>query len=246
MTWISLAGIIILCLTHVFVTKLKLSGVPRSKVLSIAGGISVTFIFLEAIPELREYQELFTEHHGGLIPRFEEISIFMVALFGLVFFYGLENRTKKSAESRRELPSEVNRKHRPEGYFWIHVSSFAVYNFIIGYLMLRREDETLHTLILYVVAMSFHFVVTDHALEDHFTDMYRSRGRWILVLSLFAGWLVSLYLTIPIFYIGLIFSFLAGGVIMNVLKEELPAERDSNFFAFLGGVVGYTLLLGFV
>lgn len=244
--WISFAGIIILCLTHIFVQKLKLSGIPRSKLLSVAGGISVTFIFLEAMPELREYQEKLSEEHGSLVPGFEEISIFLIALFGLVFFYGLENRTKKSSSSRRETPSEVKRKHKPKGFFWIHVSSFAVYNFIIGYLLLRREEDSLQALILYVVAMSFHFIVTDHSLEDHFKHMYKTRGRWILVVGLFAGWIVSLLWTIPLFYVGLIFSFVIGGVIMNVLKEELPAERDSNFFAFLGGVAGYALLLALV
>jgi hypothetical protein len=43
--------------------------------------------------------------------------------------------------------------------------------------------------------------------------------------------------------LGLLFSFLAGGVVLNVLKEELPEERKSNFWAFLFGVVFYAGLL---
>ncbi len=38
-------------------------------------------------------------------------------------------------------------------------------------------------------------------------------------------------------------TFLAGGVILNVLKEELPKERASRFRAFAAGVVAYTLVL---
>ena len=42
-----------------------------------------------------------------------------------------------------------------------------------------------------------------------------------------------------------VFAFLAGGVVLNVLKEELPAERDSNFAAFaVGATVFAGLLLG--
>lgn len=246
MVWTSFAGIVILCLTHLVTNRLKLSGLPRSKILSVAGGISVTYIFLEAIPELWEYQEKFQEEYGSVIAGFEDVTILLIALFGLVFFYGLENRTRRSAASHREPGPNEEKEHEPKGFFWIHVSSFAVYNFIIGYLLLRREEDSIHTLLLYVMAMSFHFIVTDHALQDHFPKMYRSRGRWILVGSLFAGWLISLFWSIPVFYIGLIFSFLAGGVIMNVLKEELPKERDSNFFAFLGGVFGYAVLLAFI
>jgi zinc transporter ZupT len=38
-------------------------------------------------------------------------------------------------------------------------------------------------------------------------------------------------------------AFVAGGVILNVLKEELPAERESRFWAFSLGVAIYAALL---
>lgn len=44
-------------------------------------------------------------------------------------------------------------------------------------------------------------------------------------------------------YLAVGFSFIAGGVIMNVLKEELPEDRGSSLVAFLGGVVAYAVLL---
>ena len=38
-------------------------------------------------------------------------------------------------------------------------------------------------------------------------------------------------------------AFLAGGVVMNVLKEELPEERESRAWAFALGTALYTMLL---
>ena len=38
-------------------------------------------------------------------------------------------------------------------------------------------------------------------------------------------------------------GFPGGGVIMNVLKEELPEERESRFWAFALGVALYTVIL---
>jgi hypothetical protein len=152
----------------------------------------------------------------------------------------LENRSKKSWESDR-APDEGGKKNL--GVFWIHVSSFAVYNAIIGYLLINREEESLQSFLLYAIAMAFHFIVTDHALEDHFSKSYQAKGRWILVAAVFFGWLLSIFISIPEVYIGIIFSFLAGGVIMNVLKEELPKERESNLFAFCVGVVIYGSIL---
>lgn len=38
-------------------------------------------------------------------------------------------------------------------------------------------------------------------------------------------------------------SLLAGSVILNVLKEELPAERQSRLVPFIAGAAAYTLVL---
>ena len=236
----SFLGMILLCLTHIFTNKLRLSNFPRSKWLSVAGGISVAYIFLAAFPELFEIQEEVNETRVIGWEKISEMEVFLLSLVGLTFFYGLENRSKKSWESERT----PNKGHKANiGVFWIHVSSFAAYNAIIGYLLVNRETESLQSFWLYTIAMAFHFIVTDHALEDHYSQSYQSKGRWILVASVFLGWLISLLIEIPEVYIGIIFSFLAGGVIMNVLKEELPKERESNLFAFCAGVAIYGTIL---
>jgi hypothetical protein len=41
----------------------------------------------------------------------------------------------------------------------------------------------------------------------------------------------------------ILFAFVAGGVILNVLKEELPEERQSKFWAFALGAAIYAALL---
>ena len=43
--------------------------------------------------------------------------------------------------------------------------------------------------------------------------------------------------------LALLIAFLAGGIILNVLKEELPEERDSRFGAFAFGAAAYAILL---
>ena len=41
----------------------------------------------------------------------------------------------------------------------------------------------------------------------------------------------------------MLFGFLAGGVVMNVLKEGLPDERESSFRAFALGAAAYAAVL---
>ena len=38
-------------------------------------------------------------------------------------------------------------------------------------------------------------------------------------------------------------AFLAGGIVLNVLKEELPEQRESHFWAFALGTGLYAALL---
>lgn len=193
---------------------------------------------------MHEVQEHFDQKDFFSIKAIEEFETYLIGLLGLTFFYVLETFTRKSKESERDPnPGEPEKNFR---MFWIHVISFAVYNFIIGYLLLHREDTSSLSLLIYTIAMSFHLIVTDHSLQDHFSQQYRHRGRWILVSALAGGWIASVFSTIPEAYVGIIFAFIAGGIIMNVLKEELPKERESNPIAFCVGVLFYSLLLIFV
>lgn len=238
----SLIAVIILCLSHIFVHKLNLTDIPRSKWLSVAGGISVAYIFLESFPELHEIQQELNHSDVFAMGSIAEMEVYLLSLLGLTVFYGLENISKKSKQSDREPEGEEKNIH----VYWIHILSFALYNFIIGYLLLNREEKGFLSILLYTVAMSFHFVVTDQSLEEHYTRSYKKSGRWLLVLSIFLGWLSSTLFSISEIYIGILFSFLAGGIIMNVLKEELPKERDSNLWAFCIGVFGYGTILLFI
>jgi hypothetical protein len=45
------------------------------------------------------------------------------------------------------------------------------------------------------------------------------------------------------FAIGRLLAFLGGGVILNVMKEELPEERDSRFWAFAAGAAVYAAFM---
>lgn len=42
------------------------------------------------------------------------------------------------------------------------------------------------------------------------------------------------------------FAFLAGGVVLNVIKEELPHDRKSSFWAFFVGALFYAMILVFL
>ena len=68
-------------------------------------------------------------------------------------------------------------------------------------------------------------------------------GRWIISAAIILGWAIGVVVEVPEAAIAVLTAFLAGGVIMNVLKEELPEERQSRFWAFAVGATAYAVLL---
>jgi zinc transporter ZupT len=58
-----------------------------------------------------------------------------------------------------------------------------------------------------------------------------------------AGWFVGVFTTIDPLWLSALFAFLAGSIVLNVLKEELPEDSESRFWAFAIGTAGYASLL---
>ena len=72
---------------------------------------------------------------------------------------------------------------------------------------------------------------------------YDKVGRWVLAFAAIAGWTLAIIVDLPRVAIAGLFSFLAGGIILNVLKYELPADRQSDFRAFAAGAAAYAAVL---
>lgn len=224
-------------LVHVFAGRLQFRTMPRSVWLSAAGGVSVAYVFVHLLPELAEHQRHFSDQGpDGILPAIETHS-YLLALVGLALFYGLE-RMVRQRRIRRGAGDED-----PLGIFWIHLAAFAVYNLLIGYLLVHREDAGLGGLLLFGAAMALHFLVNDQGLREHHGRDYHDRGRWILAAAPGAGWGLGLATEIPPLAVSALFALLAGGVVLNVLKEELPEDRESRFWAFAAGAAVYAALL---
>lgn len=236
-----LSGIlaIALAIVHLYSGRLRfLDNIPRSRWLSLASGVSVAYVFIHLLPDLGARQSTlqatgnfsFIEHH-----------VYVMALAGLMIFYGLERAVVNSHQ--RDPGSEEAKETSDIGVFWIHVASFAVYNGLIGYLLLHREEPGLLSLFFFAIAMGLHFVVNDYGLRQDHKRTYHRIGRWILAAAILVGWAIGYGSEVSEAAITVLFAFLAGGVILNVLKEELPEERQSRFWAFAAGAIAYSVLL---
>lgn len=224
------AAAVVLAAVHLFAGRLRfLDGIPRSRWLSVAGGISVAYVVVHLLPEIAEYQEAFSEQ-APAGPMMAERHLYLLALVGLGTFYGVE-RWARSTRRRQGTASA--------GATAFSFVSYALYNALIGYLLVRREDGV----VLFAVAMGLHFVVNDHGLREHHATAYHRSGRWLVSGAVLLGAVVGVASRVPEPAVGAVLAFIGGGTILNVLKEELPEDRESRFGAFAAGAAGYTAVL---
>lgn len=214
---------------------------PRSIWLSAAGGISVAYVFVHILPELEHHQHEFDVRGGpfGLLDASER-HVYFVALVGLAIFYGLESLARRYGSQAGPARS---RRDRAERVFWLHLAAYAAFNVLIGYLLLDRDEPGLFALLTYAVAMAMHFVVADQGLREQFHPAYDRQGRWVLAAAPLMGWLLGVWVDVAPLAISALFAFLAGGIVLNVLKEELPERRHAHFSAFALGAGLYAALL---
>lgn len=229
-----------LALVHLLAGRLRsLAVIPRSRWLSMAGGASVAYVFVHLLPEVQEASE--TVDARGFFPAVLDAHVYLVSLLGFATFYGLEQFVRRSRDRERR-PRRLEWR-ADTAVFWLHCGSFAVYNALIGYLLVHREVPGVTSLLTYAAAMGLHFLVNDVGLREHHGDVYHRRGRWLLAGAIVAGCGLGYAVAVDELALALLVAFLAGGVILNVIKEELPADRESRFWAFAAGATGYTLVL---
>ncbi|RJP76931.1 MAG: hypothetical protein C4524_09285 [Candidatus Zixiibacteriota bacterium] len=231
-----------LALVHLFAGKLRfLDVIPRSRWLSAAGGISVGYVFGHLLPDMASRQRHLERVEALDWIHALEFHIFLIALAGLVIFYGLETAARKS-RARSSGESSQKNAAGPK-VFWLHMASFGLYNGLIGYLLLNREQPGWSSMIFYTLAMSAHFLVNDYGLRQYHKALYHKLGQWLLSGAVVLGWMAGTQWQVSRAVVAIFYAFLSGGIILNVIKEELPKERESRFWAFALGAAGYTALL---
>lgn len=144
---------------HAFFSKLTIPAfIPHYKWLSFAGGVSIGFVFLEIFPELSHAQEEIEQAQLPIVAYLEN-HVYLLALLGLVVFYGLDSLVLQSRKANREIN---NADTTSTVIFWIHISAFAALNVILGYLLQDLGAHSLYTCILFFAALALHFFIIDH------------------------------------------------------------------------------------
>jgi hypothetical protein len=122
-----------------------------------------------------------------------------------------------------------------------------IYNALITYTMPLRVRTGLAFAVLFTVAMGLHFVLTDRELDERYPERFGRQGRLLLAAALVAGWgIAAAFAPTSALLVALLTALLAGSILLNVFKEEIPSGEHSSFFWFLTGLAVYATLLAVI
>jgi hypothetical protein len=205
--------------------------------LSAAGGSAIAYVFVDLLPEMQHMQERFSTAAADHAFPFPHYRVYTSALAGFLGFYAIEHLAVASRAESGGKPAE-----RPLVYA-LQIAGFAVYAGLMAYLLREDADARALSLIPYGVAMFCHFWVVDHALRQEHGRRYERNGRWFIAAGIVAGWIIAALEISSDFVLPTLMGFIAGGVVLNSIKGELPEEGEARVGPFVGGAVAYAWLL---
>ncbi|MFC5712600.1 hypothetical protein ACFPU1_07390 [Thalassorhabdus alkalitolerans] len=212
---------------------LPVARVRQLKWLSFSGGVACAYVFVYILPALHEEQQDFGAQTTEEFVMESELYFF--GLLGLLMFYGMQ----KAVDARNEKQGE---KGKSGSFFWVQVIFFSIYNFMIAYIVIATEVEGIQA-VFYSTAIGLHFMAIAHDLWREDKERYNRTGRFVLAGGIIAGWIMGMMVTLSSFVLSIIFAFVSGAIILNVLKNELPSERNAHFPTFALGAMSYTLFV---
>jgi hypothetical protein len=240
MQTIGLSLAVALAFVHAVLPQVSIAAViPVRRCFSFAGGVSIGFIFLSVLPALGRTQTHLDQAAFTLLKPLED-PVYLLALLGLTLFYGAD-RLVLTARRYNCTSQAMNRARQV--VFWIHISAYAMLNAIFGYMLLSLSDHNLRQYLLLFVAVALHFLIIDRSLRSQHQTLYDRQGRWLLTIAILAGAITGAVTELSDVAIALLWSFLAGSTILNILKRELPDAQKSCFWSFLTGTTLYAGLL---
>lgn len=235
--WVAFAATLFLILFHYF-TPWFANHLPGNGkgFISFAGGVAVAYVFLHMLPDLVEYNKpigRFLMNNEWLTP-FTELLIYIVALLGFLIYYGFDLLAERYRDSG----------HDDGWVYGLHLIMFCLYNFLITYTMSLRAMSSITATVLFTFAMALHFVLTDRKFSRFYKRQFDHWGRFLLITALFIGWVFSVVFDpVNVLIAAFMLAFLAGSVLLNVFREELPSTGMASYFWFSFGAILITLIL---
>jgi hypothetical protein len=125
-----------------------------------------------------------------------------------------------------------------------NAGSLALYSFIIGDMVAEQFTREPARGLVFSIAMAAHVAGLDHLYRHLLPRFYDKVLRYLLAASIYLGLLFGFVGELSPAVYALIFSFLAGGLIIVTAIYELPRIKSWRPYAgFCAGAIAFTFLI---
>ncbi|WP_424355548.1 hypothetical protein [Methanobacterium sp. MBAC-LM] len=218
----------------------------KKKILSFSGGVASAYVFLDLLPLIENADPHLHAILGNtpLIMIFLEKAIFGVAFIGFLVFFILEYLALKSRGNKaQQTTKSLKETNASKNVFFLHISLTAVVSLIICYSLRFEILTTGLGVAVYTIALSLHFFISDRSMEEHYGALYVKYGRYLLALMPILGWSLSILFPERTSEAYVLLAFIAGAVLFNVIKDEVPRVGTGKPISFFTGALLYSGLI---
>lgn len=207
--------------THV----ISSTSLSASTWLSLCGGVAIAYVFVYILPTLHNEQNQL----GG--DSALQAELYVLGLFGLLVYFTIY----KLADQRRNEGEDTR-------FYLVEVGFFAAYTFMVSYIVFSSDVATIEAA-FYGLAIGLHFIGVSYNLwlENH--HLHIKAGRFILAGATLLG-IISGSIGPPSnLYVDAMIAFTSGAMIFNVISKEMPTERNTRLYTFLGSASIYAVVI---
>ena len=201
----------------------------KQQMLSFAAGITITFLFLNLLPDLFTG----TKHLAWFL--------YLYVLLGFTFYLILQEMLYKYSPNTNKLAFELRESHA--------VIAFT-YHFIIGIIFVEViKLENLLNDFLFFLPIQIHVIFSSLASHHNIkTSNYQSSGfdkllQWLVVIAPVLGALSAIYLNISQAISYSLIAVIGGILLFITIRELIPKPKEARPFYFILGMLVYISLL---
>jgi hypothetical protein len=233
--WGSLLLITALVTVHVTVQYWRFLKGPRAAIwLSISAGTALAYVFAYLLPKLAIIQMKITESGWEPVIYFMHNHAYLLALAGLLTFFALE-RSGGKVETGNSIC--FNRQ------LLLQIVVYGLYNIQLGYLASEMPRPEIASYLLVAVILNLHLMGVDHFILHRNPPAYTRLLRWVYAVAIVLGWSIGQLTTALEYIVVLCGAFVAGGIIIIAIRDELPGHPNARPTAFFIAVFAACLAI---
>jgi hypothetical protein len=206
---------------------------------SISGGLASGYVILLLIPEIKIFNEAIRDSF---------LDAYVLALLGLVIFKGLQHYCLRLVNQKSSAQQEwgfIQAKVMARSLeFKVSCGVFCVYASLVLLTLPFQFGHLAGSVakLLYVITFALHLGFEMLGLFEQSERDFASLVPWTTGLSLTFALVLAAANVLPPWLVISGMAFLAGIIMLQVFRTELPVASESSFFWFGFGTAVFVLL----